>query len=421
LFWEATAFSLSRASRGQEVLIVRRADLPLIENIPCGKRLISAERKVYNTCLMDTGEHGTEFGAVGGCRKTRGLHTVFFLLVAFLAAYYFTHLRLELTRSSILELLVDGVAKKPFQYRALMPWTIDALHGILTRLNFPFELIVEKPRGLSWLLKGQVDKPIVHIALFLELIACFLLIITYRFYVSLFVRNRVLCSLFSLSIIVVLLFNYVLPRMLSISNAPIYRPIFYPSDIPAVLFFTLGLILIHKKKWVPYYLLFAVATLNRETTCFLTVVYFLTAFGKTRLKPVMLHVAFQLVIWVSIKTFLYVLYQDNPGYGLFEFSVGRNISSFAGFHFYPLFLTNLGGTWLFVLMFRRYLRDDFLRRSLIVAIPYVIGMFIVGNLFEIRIFGELIPVFLTAALLIASNMIRVGFNEPAGETRGQDR
>jgi hypothetical protein len=366
--------------------------------------------------LMDTGVYGTEPGAAGGSRRRRVFHAALFLLLAFVAAYYFTHLRLELTRSSMLELLVDGVAKKPFQYRALMPWTIDALHGILTRLNFPFELIVEKPRGLGWLLKGQVDKPILHIALFLELVACFLLIVTYRFYVSLFVRNRVLCSLFSLSIVVVLLFNYVLPRMLSITNAPIYRPIFYPSDIPAVLFFTLGLILIHKKKWVPYYLLFAVATLNRETTCFLTVVYFLTAFGKTRLKPLVLHVAFQVAIWVSIKSLLSVLYQDNPGYGLFEFSVGRNISSFAGLHFYPLFLTNLGGTWLFVLMFLRYLRDDFLKRSLLVAVPYVIGMFIVGNLFEIRIFGELIPVFLTASLLIAGNMIRAGFTEPARGT-----
>jgi hypothetical protein len=43
-------------------------------------------------------------------------------------------------------------------------------------------------------------------------------------------------------------------------------------------------------------------------------------------------------------------------------------------------------------------------------------MFIVGNLFEIRIFGELIPVFLTASLLIAGNMIRAGFTEPARGT-----
>jgi hypothetical protein len=71
----------------------------------------------------------------------------------------------------------------------------------------------------------------------------------------------------------------------------------YPNDIPAVLFFTLGLIAFYRRSWPWYYLLFVVATLNRETTLFLTFLFVVTNLDRLSLKQLAGHTAVQLFIW----------------------------------------------------------------------------------------------------------------------------
>lgn len=57
-------------------------------------------------------------------------------------------------------------------------------------------------------------------------------------------------------------------------------------------------------------------------------------------------------------------------------------------------------SWLLAVIGYRQIEDALVRRSLLVAIPWFIVMLFVGVIIELRIFGELLPIFLSAALLV---------------------
>jgi hypothetical protein len=202
-------------------------------------------------------------------------------------------------------------------------------------------------------------------------------------------------------------FNYLWPPWDTPVNFPFNLPIFlyfpkyvvpyYPYDTPSMVFFTLGLILIYRRKWVPYYLLFAVATLNRETTCFLTLIYLFAAYGKDKKSTIALHCAAQFVIWVSLKYLLYLKYSGNPQ--AIEFGINYNIGVLTDPSTYFYVFSNMGYIWLPTLLLYRCIEDDFVRRSLLVLIPFAIATFITAKFTELRGFGEMIPVVLAAFVL----------------------
>jgi hypothetical protein len=264
---------------------------------------------------------------------------------------------------------------KPWQYRILIPYAAD----ILSHLNLPLLRSLERWAKLA------------------ELSSLFLLVLAFRRYISLFIRDKVVASLFSFLILLILPFNFFFPR-------PHYPNYWY--DMPSMLFFTLGLIFLVQKKWLPYYAVFVIATFNRETTCFLTVIYLVASFGRERPKTIMSHCVSQIVVWLAIKSLLVRLYAGNPGPsfewyaepGVTHFS--DNIAFFTHPGNYPMFLSNMGFTWVAVLLHLRRITVEFVKRSLLVVFPFSIGMMFVANIYELRLFGELIPVFLAAFVLV---------------------
>src|SRR5262249_45588550 len=108
------------------------------------------------------------------------------------------------------EALAAGVASTPHQYRALVPWMVrGAMAAGLVKPDVPLDGFMA-----------------------IEVVAFVLLAFAFRRYLSLFITDRVLASAMALSLYAVLPFNY-------------YNGSFYPYDIPSVLFFTVGLFLIH--------------------------------------------------------------------------------------------------------------------------------------------------------------------------------
>ncbi|MDD5550607.1 MAG: hypothetical protein PHS34_04980 [Candidatus Omnitrophica bacterium] len=185
--------------------------------------------------------------------------------------------------------------------------------------------------------------------------------------------------------------------------------------MPSILFFTLGLILLYKKDWSKYYILFIVATFNKETACFLTFIYLFTAIGKTKPGKIAFHCFLQLVIWLAIKYFLYRLYAANPGPGLFEINnidinvshLTRNVAWLLNLRNYPIvFFKSMGFIWVPTLLGYSLIKDEFIKRSLWVVFPFLGGMMFVANIYELRIYGEIIPLVLTAFLLITREFFR---------------
>ena len=298
-----------------------------------------------------------------------------FYIMALILSCYFMQLRfsmnLEYERATLSSLL-NNTAMVPFQYRILIPWFVGSLSKIL---------------------------PLTAVRLFrlFEMFSTFFLIVAFRHYVSLFFRNKTVTTLLSFSLFYVLPFNFLLDR---------HFPLFYPSDTPSVLFFTLGLILLYKKNWPMYYLVFAVATLNRGTTCFLTFIYLFTAIGKSRPKTIVAHCVFQFVIWVTIKYSLHQLYAYCHGIRPLEYHWHGNFEAFADPRCYPHMLSSIGFIWIPTLFYFRSIRDDFVRRSLLVIVPFLSAIVYIPNIDELRCHQELIPVILMAFLLILRELFK---------------
>lgn len=296
-----------------------------------------------------------------------------FLVAAATGSLWFTYQmagRLFQRAYASMDMLMNGSADRPFQFRVLIPW----LAGILSTLTEPFLTVSPD----SWLRLT-------------DFISVLLLIYAFRRYISLFIPGDGKAKLMALSVLPILTFNYL--------QYPCY-PKHFPYDMPAILLFTVGLILLYQRRWAIYYPFFILATLNKETACFLTVVYLLTEAGKSRPKTIAAHCLAQLFIWVAIKHGLYRLYADNPGAGLFEDQFSHNLYLLSRPQNYPNLLRIFGGTWISVMFFNRRIKDDFVRRSLLVVFPFLFVMLFMGKLDEIRIYGELIPVVFAAFLII---------------------
>ncbi len=306
--------------------------------------------------------------------KSPLIQWVLYLVAISAAAIYFADLRFALNieyEHAPLTRLLDNLAHVPFQYRVLIPWLIHWIDETLL-LIIPYY------------------SPY-HVASWIEALSVICLLIAYRYFLSSFFNNRITTMMLSFLLLYVLSFHYLFPRI---------NKFWYPSDIPSVLFFTLGMILIYKRKWLFYYPLFIVATLNRETTCFLTILLLLVWIGRIPTSEIFRHCYLQFIIWVGIKLGLYWLYLNNPGKGLFEGHLITNLKFLANPEHYPFLASIFGFTWIPVAACYKRIKAPFVKRSLYLVIPFILPMIYVGNIYELRIYGELSPIILTACLLV---------------------
>ena len=271
------------------------------------------------------------------------------------------------------ESLVAGTASTPYQYRVLLPWLV---RGAL-------ELHVIRPESQMAVFAG------------IQTVALVLLGFVFRQYLSRFITDPILASVMALTLYAVLPFNYF--------NLP-----YYPYDIPSVLLFTVGLLLIYDRRWRWFFPLFVIATLNRETSIFLAVVSLFVLFDRYSWQRLGLIIGAQLVIWLAIKALLWMLYQQNRwmGYGLYQFQLKVNLATLWT---YPIkgviALATWGCLWLAVVIWHRRIRDVYLKRTLWTVPVFIAGMMFAGFVIELRIYGEVLPIILAAFWVVFLDVI----------------
>src|SRR5215813_11848319 len=229
----------------------------------------------------------------------------------------------------------------------------------------------------------------------IQVIALILLAVVFRRYLSLFVADRVLTSVMALTLYAILPFNYF--------NLP-----YYPYDVPSVMFFTLGLLLIHDERWWWYYPLFVIATLNRETSIFLAVVTALVFFDRYPWPKLAALVLSQAAIWTAIKGALWIVYQHNRwmGYGLYEYQLKVNIATILTSPLKAVIaLATWGCLWMAVVVWYPRISDPFMRRTLWTVPVFIAGMFFAGVIIELRIYGEMLPIVLAAAWVVFLDVV----------------
>ncbi len=271
------------------------------------------------------------------------------------------------------EALVAGTASTPYQYRVLLPWLV---RGAL-------ELRLIRPEWEMAVFAG------------IQTLALVALGFVFRRYLSRFIADPILASVMALTLYAVLPFNYF--------NLP-----YYPYDIPSVLLFTIGLLLIYECRWSWFFPLFVVATLNRETSIFLAVVSLFVLFDRYPRRTLAAIVGAQVAIWVAIKAFLWVLYQQNRwmGYGLYQFQLKVNALTLLTYPIKGIIaLATWGCLWLAVVIWHRRIRDVQLKRTLWTVPVFIAGMMFAGFVIELRIYGEVLPIVLAAFWVVFLDLV----------------
>ena len=270
-----------------------------------------------------------------------------------------------------MDAFTHGQAPFPFRYRVL----VTGLAGFLERAGVP----------LPW----------AYFAL--ATLAVFGLLLAFDRFLALFVR-RDLARVLALGILYPLSWNYLgLNRM------------YFPFDLPGVALFTLALVLLAQRRWAWFYVVFALATVNRETTWLLTVMLLAVEWGRLPVRTLAAHVVAQALVWVAIK---FALAQAFPGGPQFANMVSKNVETWtgmltlsrAGLRDGMKLVLMFGGLWLLLpFVFRDQPR--FVRRTLATFPVFLLPMLVVGTIDEARLYAEWVPLVAAAALFALSRRL----------------
>jgi len=297
-----------------------------------------------------------------------------YVVVILIVSWWFADLRFAFNRDFPLatpQMLVDGTAYQPFQFRVLIPW----LATVVSRIT-----------------GGEIRS----IYQAIEAVFAALLVFSFYFWLRAYFSGRVAVIL-SLVVLPVLSFNLLLPRGLF--------AIWLPYDVSSAMFFALLSALIVRGKWKLVWLVFPLAVLNRESVIFLVAAFALSEFKQSPVKEWGSRVGLAVIIWVVVKTMLSLLYSNNPGTAIEWTHVGSNqthlqtnlnvLTSPSGLFSVA---ASFGFLWVIPLLFFRKIRDRYVRAAVLMFAPYFAVILLIGNVHEIRVYAEWAPVVLMATL-----------------------
>ena len=329
-------------------------------------------------------------------KNNAGYLIVVTLFSILFGSYRFSSNMVQLFEDFTYEKFINFGVDKPFVLRTLIGAVLHVVHSI----------IPISPTALCWLA---------------ECGACFMMTVLFCYYLNIFLKDVLLARIFSFTPFLILPYMMLFPR---------YLPFWYPYDLWSVVFNIAGLILIYQKKWLYFYLTFVLATVNRETSCFLTMTFLLVYFKQMENRKLFFHFAAQLFLWLAVKLAVGHIFANSPG-PVFITQIRNNFNFLTNPYFGSLahnenvagsvifevvfkiayLVGNFGFVWILVVFHHKYLKNQFLSRAALVLIPFTGAMLIVANIYEYRIFGEMLPFILAPAIVIIANMFRERYVE----------
>ncbi len=183
-----------------------------------------------------------------------------------------------------------------------------------------------------------------------------------------------------------------IPMLLAILILPLTMYHGYIYDLPQLFLFTLGLIFLLRRQWPLYLPLLILATLNKETSIFLVVIFALYFFRSLDRKTYIILLAAQTIIYLVVHGWFMYLYRNNPG-DILVWTLNLHITQYTK---YPItFLVTLfffGGI-LFMVFKGWRSKPFFLRISFIVFFMMLVLFFVGGREMEFRVFIDILPIF----------------------------
>ncbi len=290
-----------------------------------------------------------------------------------------------------------GVERAPFQYRALTAWIYSAADHAL---GIPQGLAAHLPPSMR-----EVHDFVTLLLAFVSLVAA---VLATRFALERLTGKDAPWGRWGALLVLFMGYYHYLLEF----GHPCCTPLQLPYDLPSVAFFAICMALIVADRTVWLYPVFALATLNRESTIFLVLMlglYRSAEFGPAqwrsrRARNTYGHILGLTLVWIALRALLHHIFHppDIPGaeVGGFEIHVFDNLGYLLRPYYWTSFLSLFGFTWIFIYAHWSDVPHTGIRRMLWIGPVYLVAMYIVGVLSEIRIFGELIPLYAIAFTLL---------------------
>ena len=127
-------------------------------------------------------------------------------------------------------------------------------------------------------------------------------------------------------------------------------------------------------------------------------------------------------IWLALRIWLHRLFHPAPAMGHpvggFEIHVVDNLGYLLRPYYWTSYLSLFAFTWLFVYARWRDVPEPGVRRMLWIGPVYLLAMYVVGVLSEIRIFGELIALYAIAFTLLLRALLQAHETQGTHNTQG---
>jgi len=291
--------------------------------------------------------------------------------------------------------MIYGSAWKPFVYRTLLPSAVrvtaeilpEQVHNTLAEKVRSGELAVIVLKKLEWESEFITEYIVAVIYMWLFLIG-----FVYAF-------RKLLIEVYNSPD----WFTNSVSFAALLALPPMFQYYSYIYDFPTLFLFTLGLFFLKKQKWNYFLLLFFISCFNKETTILLTLIFAIHFYKSDNVNRKFYYqlITAQLLIFISIKILLYILFLDNPG-GFVEFHLlDRNYLIFNGYSLITFVV------WLIIIIatFSKWkVKPKFLKDALWIALPLVIFTLFLGFLDELRDYYEVFPIVL---LLVTYNIAHI--------------
>ncbi|GAA3757338.1 hypothetical protein GCM10022270_14930 [Terriglobus aquaticus] len=188
----------------------------------------------------------------------------------------------------------------------------------------------------------------------------------------------------------------------------------YPYDMISLAFFTVGLVCVYTRRFLPLLLTVAVGTWNRETTLFLAGIFVLDAVSRNPEADAPLQERFDwrripwlragllCAVWLAIKLWLSYHFNGND-----ESENYIRIAENAGrlkIRLVPALLNICGYLFPIVLLFWRRIEPVRFGNYIWIVVPWFAIMFYTGVILETRIYGELCPYTAVCIILLAERL-----------------
>jgi hypothetical protein len=302
-----------------------------------------------------------------------------FWVVLLLVGAHFTITYLALEKPFLYsDRFAYGQERGPYQYRYLMGLLMRWVEPVMARVPLPQNV----PAGLRdpWMLAVGV---FVFPAMVLGTFAT-------RLSLQKFTGDPVYSCVAAFLFPLMAYFNFILP---------VGENYLLPYDVPSLGFFAVGMAaIVLDKRWL-FYPVFALACCNRETACFLSVLFVIAYWHRgERRGALAAELLAQIAIWTSIYVGVRMYLRGIPVEHVHH--LASNLRLLLHPLQWPGMAANFGFLWVIWLLGWRRMEPAWFRRAGIIVPIWLAIMIWVGVVVEIRIFGELIAYMAVAVGLV---------------------